>query len=175
MSTKARQRKKLISLLKELFQIDQPDLDFGFYRIMHAKSKQVLEFLENDLLKTIEDAFGVTTEARQAELKKKYEEALETAKNYGAPEPEKVGPVEEAKAAWGAALDTESNESEIYDHLYRFFERYYDNGDFMSRRYLVRESSGKAAPYAIPYDGSEVKLHWANADQYYIKTSEYFN
>ena len=53
--------------------------------------------------------------------------------------------------------------------------RYYDNGDFMSLRYLVRESSGKAAPYAIPYDGSEVKLHWANADQYYIKTSEYFN
>jgi adenine-specific DNA-methyltransferase len=28
--------------------------------------------------------------------------------------------------------------------------------------------------YAIPYEGEEVKLHWANADQYYIKTSEYF-
>ncbi len=27
--------------------------------------------------------------------------------------------------------------------------------------------------YAIPYEGEEVKLHWANADQYYIKTSEY--
>ena len=122
MSAKEKQRKKLISLLKELFQIDQPDLDFGFYRIMHAKSKQVLEFLENDLLKIIEDAFGVTTEAKQAELKKKYEEALETAKNYGAPEPEKAGPVQEAKTAWDAALDTESNEGEIYDHLYRFFE-----------------------------------------------------
>jgi len=175
MPAKEKQRKKLIRLLKELFQIDQPDLDFGFYRIMHAKSKQVMAFLENDLLKIIEDAFGVTSEIKQAELKKKYEEALETARSYGAPEPEKAAPVKEARAAWDAALETESNEGEIYDHLYRFFERYYDNGDFMSRRYLVRESSGKAAPYAIPYDGSEVKLHWANADQYYIKTSEYFN
>ncbi len=29
---------KLRALLKELFQLDQPDLDFGFYRVMHAKS-----------------------------------------------------------------------------------------------------------------------------------------
>ena len=29
------------------------------------------------------------------------------------------------------------------------------------------------AGYAIPYDGEEVKLFWANYDQYYIKTSEY--
>jgi hypothetical protein len=28
---------KLKSLLKELFQLDRPDLDFGLYRIMHAK------------------------------------------------------------------------------------------------------------------------------------------
>ncbi|MDI6797945.1 MAG: DNA methyltransferase, partial [Desulfatibacillaceae bacterium] len=27
--------------------------------------------------------------------------------------------------------------------------------------------------YAIPYEGEEVKLHWANHDQYYIKSSEY--
>jgi hypothetical protein len=29
---------KLKSLLKELFQLDQPELDFGLYRIMHAKA-----------------------------------------------------------------------------------------------------------------------------------------
>lgn len=32
---------KFIGLLKELFQLDQPDLDFGLYRIMHAKSDEV--------------------------------------------------------------------------------------------------------------------------------------
>ncbi len=27
----------------------------------------------------------------------------------------------------------------------------------------------------MPYNGEEVKLHWANADQYYIKSAEYFS
>jgi hypothetical protein len=29
---------KLKTLLQELFQLDQPDLDFALYRVMHAKS-----------------------------------------------------------------------------------------------------------------------------------------
>ncbi len=32
---------KLKTLLQELFQLDQPDLDFGLYRVMHAKSADV--------------------------------------------------------------------------------------------------------------------------------------
>ena len=36
---------KFIGLLKELFQLNQPDLDFGFYRVMHAKSAEVTQFL----------------------------------------------------------------------------------------------------------------------------------
>ena len=36
------------------------------------------------------------------------------------------------------------------------------------RRYSKRDK------YAIPYNGEEVYLHWANADQYYIKTGENF-
>jgi adenine-specific DNA-methyltransferase len=31
---------KLKTLLKELFQLGQPDLDFGLYRIIHAKSTE---------------------------------------------------------------------------------------------------------------------------------------
>ena len=40
--------KKLVTLLKELFQLDRPALDFGFYHIMHAKSAEVTQFLEQD-------------------------------------------------------------------------------------------------------------------------------
>ena len=29
---------KLVALLKELFQLDRPDLDFGFYRIIPSYS-----------------------------------------------------------------------------------------------------------------------------------------
>ena len=168
-----KQRKRLIELLKRLFQLDQPDLDFGFYRIMHAKAGQVSKFLEEDLLSIIHEKFGESNENRVKEARAFYEEAVQQAKDYGAPDPEATEAVRKAKSAFISAKDGNSNEGEIYDHLYRFFERYYDNGDFMSLRYFVRETDGRAAPYAVPYDGREVYLHWANCDQYYIKTSEH--
>lgn len=166
-------RNRLITLLKELFQLDQPELDFGLYKIMHAKSVQISQFLENDLLKEIEQAFGKADGDRVAQAKAAYDAALEQAKKFGAPDPENTDGVKEAKAAYENAKDGGNAETEIYDHLYRFFERYYENGDFMSRRYYARESDNRAAPYAVPYDGREVYLHWANKDQYYIKSSEY--
>jgi len=168
-------RSRLLKKLSELFQLDQPDLDFGFYRIMHAKSAEVQDFIGTDLLKIVADAFGDVDEARKAELQAAYEKAIQTAKDFGAPNPEETEPVKKAKAALDAVKDTASAEADVYDHLYRFFERYYDDGDFISRRYYTRETSGKAAPFAVPYNGEEVKLHWANADQYYIKSAEYFS
>ena len=65
------------------------------------------------------------------------------------------------------AVDTGTLESEVYDHLFSFFRRYYSEGDFLAKRVY------KPGVYAIPYEGEEVMLHWANKDQYYIKTSEY--
>ncbi len=170
-----KQRERLINLLKELFQLDRPELDFGFYRIMHAKAGQVSDFLENDLLAIIRDAFGEADEARIAEAKAAWEAARQQAEDFGAPNPDEAPKGKEAKAAYEATKASGSNEGDVYDHLYRFFERYYDQGDFMSRRYFARETDGKAAPYAVPYDGREVYLHWANKDQYYIKTSEYLS
>ena len=186
MSTTEKYRNRLITLLKELFQLDQPELDFGLYKIMHAKSVQITKFLESDLLKEIEQAFGEkdSVEASQtkvqaiARLKESLgDEAFDDKGNLQ--EAFRKLPVgkkylEEMTAA-DAAKDTLNTESEIYDHLYRFFERYYDNGDFMSRRLYARESDARAAPYSVPYDGREVYLHWANKDQYYIKSSEYLS
>ena len=168
-----KQRDRLIALLSELFQLNQPDLDFGFYRIMHAKADRVSSFLQNDLLKIIKESFGETDSKRVEEARLAYEAAIKQAKDFGAPNPEATEPAKKAKASYDAVKDAGNGEGEIYDHLYRFFERYYDNGDFMSRRYYARETDGKAAPYSVPYDGREVYLHWANRDQYYIKTSEY--
>ena len=65
------------------------------------------------------------------------------------------------------AVDIGALESEVYDHLFRFFRRYYSEGDFLAKRVY------KPGVYAIPYEGEEVTLYWANKDQYYIKTSEY--
>ena len=49
---------KLKTLLQELFQLDQPDLDFGLNRVMHAKSAEASQFLNKDLLPQVKAAFG---------------------------------------------------------------------------------------------------------------------
>jgi len=174
MPTTEKLRNKLMGKLSELFQLDQPDINFGFYRIMEAKAGHVKSFRDKDLLQIIADAFGQVDEDRKAQLQTNIDREIEAAKAYGVAEPEKSPKVIEAQAEYKALKDGATAEADVYNHLYRFVERYYDQGDFISRRYYARENAGKAAPYAIPYNGEEVKLHWANADQYYIKTAEYF-
>jgi adenine-specific DNA-methyltransferase len=74
----------------------------------------------------------------------------------------------EMKSKLDAARVSEDTERAIYNELFRFFDRYYEGGDFISK-----PRSG-ANNYMIPYNGEEVKLYWANHDQYYIKTGENF-
>ena len=76
---------------------------------------------------------------------------------------------EKAKAAYDAARLSADLEARVYNDLYRFFARYYDDGDFVSQRRY-----GAADKYAIPYNGEEVTLYWANFDQYYVKSGETF-
>ena len=64
----------------------------------------------------------------------------------------------------------ENIKNQVFNDLYNFFSRYYEDGDFVSKR----RYSSKHEKYAIPYNGEEVKLYWANFDQYYIKTGEVF-
>lgn len=158
---------KLKTLLKELFQLDQPDLDFGLYRIMHAKSAEVSQFLDKDLLPQVKDAFALYKTADKALIEKELARAIEQAQGLGV-DPETTQKVKDLRARLKSeAVDVGQLESEVYDHLFSFFRRYYSEGDFLSKRVY------KPGVYAIPYEGEEVKLHWANADQYYIKTSEY--
>ena len=168
-------KQKFIELLHELFQLNQPELDFGLYRIMHAKRGQIKAFIEGDLAREIDDAFAAGGDDNVAELKAAYKQARAQAIEFGIEDPDNNQKVKETKAAYDAARENGDDPSDIYDHLYRFFSRYYDKGDFLSRRYHVAENDSRAAPYAVPYDGREVYLHWANKDQYYIKSSEYLS
>ena len=163
-----------MDLLREVLQLNQPDLDFGLYRIMNARAEEIETFLSEDLLRIVDEAFAGTAEDRAREAKAAYDEVLSQAKAFGIEKPEESPKVKDAKETYEAALAAGSDEADVYDHLRRFFERYYDAGDFLSRRYYTAESSDRAAAYAVPYDGSEVYFHWANKDQYYVKTTENF-
>src|SRR6266850_6507614 len=159
---------KLKTLLKELFQLDQPDLDFGLYRIMHAKNAEVTQFLDKDLLPQVKEAFSLYRTADKIELEKELAEAIQQVHGLGFEDPEQAPKVKELRAKLASdAVDVGALESEVYDRLFGFFRRYYSEGDFLAKRVY------KPGVYAIPYEGEEVALHWANKDQYYIKTSEY--
>lgn len=162
------QSEKLISLLKKLFQSDQAELDFGMYKVINQRRDEINRFLEVNLLPQIKDAFltyqSVDTVILQNELK----QAMRQAEDLGV-DPDtssKVKGIQEQIATY--SVDVNDLENQVYSALYNFFRRYYDEGDFISQRRY------KEGVYAIPYEGEEVKLYWANHDQYYIKTSEYF-
>jgi adenine-specific DNA-methyltransferase len=157
--------KQLKDQLREMFQMDRGDLDFGIYRIMNQKRGEVTKFLDEQLLpqvrEILEEYQPASVSTTQDELNK-----LLASLNDAGVDPETSPKVKELRAKLGQAVNVDKLENEIYSDLYNFFKRYYSEGDFMSmRRY-------KEGVYALPYEGEEVKLHWANHDQYYIKTSE---
>lgn len=159
---------RLKEILRTMFQLDRGDLDFGLYRIMNMKAAEIADFLDNDLLPQVQDALTGDAQERQADLENELAKARATARDLGA-DPEEMPKVKELQEQLAEVKADVAAEADVYNHLANFFARYYDEGDFMSLR---RYSGGGQSSYLIPYDGEEVKLHWANADQYYIKSTE---
>lgn len=158
--------KQLKKVLEEVFQLDQADLDFGIYRIMNQKREEIIDFLDNRLLTQVKDVLAKSGDGENTKLKEELVKAIESAKAAGF-NPDESPIVQELRTKVASGSSVDALEQEVYSHLASFFKRYYKDGDFLSlRRY-------KKDVYAIPYEGEEVKLHWANHDQYYIKTSEY--
>ncbi|MDR0572410.1 MAG: hypothetical protein LBG48_06190 [Rickettsiales bacterium] len=161
---------RFISLLENIFELDKADLDFGIYRIMNIRKDKIKQFLSTDLPKKVQEVltpFATATETiteRIIEIKKRCDEVgIDVEKSKMADEYFRL------KSQITAGLDISAIEADVYSALFSFFSRYYEEGDFISKRRY------KEGVYAIPYEGEEVKLYWANADQYYIKTTENFH
>ncbi len=157
---------RLINILKELFQLDQADLDFGIYRIMNQKREEITDFLENRLVAQVKTTLDEHADKDKDKLKEELTNLEKTLRDAGVD----VDANEKVQTLRKQVLqaDTTELQNTTFSHLTNFFKRYYKDGDFISQRRY------KDDVYAIPYQGEEVKLHWANHDQYYIKTSEYF-
>lgn len=165
---------RFTKLLKEIFELDKSDLDFGIYRVMNLRKTQIEEFLTQRLPKMVQEILAPFAQGSKEEIRAKMTQIEEGVSGMGmtvdalpdtAPMKQKYVQLQKqlAEGADLAALETD-----VYSALYSFFNRYYEDGDFISKRRY------KENVYAIPYEGEEVKLYWANQDQYYIKTSENF-
>jgi len=174
---------RLQQTLREIFQLDYADLDFGLYRIFHLRRKEIEEFIANQLPEEVAKAFaevsGQDRERLEAEVKRLAQQLRDNvADDAITPSGEVAQAYANTKLARQYAenrrrlqsvLVTEGHKAEVFNHLVNFFRRYYEDGDFIpKRRYGGRET------YAVPYDGEEVFFYWPNRDQHYVKTHERF-
>lgn len=160
---------ELVKKLKEIFQIDKPELEFGVYRILNARMTEINEYLDNRLKESVQlslaEAHGVNFEELEKELKQKEAQYLADGLD-----PKTVPKVLELKRKLAEYSSGGSDhENAVFSHLLTFFSRYYSDGDFVSQRRY------KGNTYAIPYAGEESLYYWANKDQYYTKSGENFS
>lgn len=159
----------LVKKLKEIFQIDRPELDFGIYRIFNARAAEINRYLEHRLKAKVSESLAASGTANADGLRRELQEKEAQYRADGI-DPATVPKLQEIGQKLAQySTGTSEHENAVFSHLLTFFSRYYDKGDFISQRRY------KGDTYAIPYAGEEVVLHWANKDQYYIKSSESFS
>ncbi len=160
---------ELVTKLREIFQIDRPELDFGIYRILNARAGEINDYLQNRLADKVQAALASGSAENSKQLQADLDKAIQQAQDVGI-SPDDAPKVKELRAKLQEATNGSSeHENAVFSHLLTFFSRYYEQGDFISQRRY------KGDTYAIPYAGEEVMLHWANKDQYYTKSGENFS
>ncbi len=160
---------ELTAKLKEIFQINRADLDFGIYRILNTRSAEIERYLSETLPRAVKQAFGDNQSEQVSGWQSELEQAKKQAQELGI-DPAQSPKVQELQnKIEQAKKGSANNETEVYRHLLIFFSRYYEDGDFISQRRY------KGDTYAVPYAGEEVLLYWANKDQYYTKSGENFS
>jgi adenine-specific DNA-methyltransferase len=175
---------RLQELLRSLFQYDLADLDFGLYRLLKLRRNDIEQFLNQQLEQVVTEAFA----AQSAESRDALRERVDTLASrvrevigadaidangqvtftYASP-PKIIADYQQARQSLDAVEVTESARNEVFNHLYAFFSRYYEGGDFIPKRRY-----GRLEQYAVPYNGEETFFTWANRDQYYVKSGERF-
>ena len=168
-------QKRFVELLKRIFEMDKSDLDFGIYRILNIRKNEIEKYFSESLPQKIAEILTPFAEQGVEDVRKEMAELEKSAKSMMGVDISEIpqdSPMaikyRELKLKLASGTDLSALESDVYSALYSFFSRYYDDGDFVSKRRY------KEGVYAIPYEGEDVKLYWANQDQYYIKTSENF-
>ncbi len=214
---------QLQGFFRELFQFDLADLDFGLYRLFRLRREEIEKFINESLPQEVDTAFAeYSAEERQRaheeyeSLKARMEEEFgpEALLPDGSVAPEirqgamgrssrqLIADYEDAHRKIAAVQVTEGHKAEVFNHLYAFFSRYYEDGDFIPKQRYGR------APYAlwfedgadsshdvkykngeycvpaehahfvrmqgVPYHGEEVFFSWATRDMHYVKTAEHF-
>ena len=64
----------LVAKLREIFQIDRPELDFGIYRILNARAGEVNDYLDNRLAAKVQAALNSGSDTLREQLTRELKE-----------------------------------------------------------------------------------------------------
>jgi len=157
---------ELKNFLNKLFQFESQELDFGIYKILHYKKAEIKRFV-NELLvdrakeqlqtlssKEAQDAEKELAELAESETIKGWLAAKATNDTnrleiYEADFKKVIHQYKTVERIVQAARAQNNAENVIYNHLSLFFSRYYDKGDFISKRRFGKERKTGQANYVI--------------------------
>lgn len=174
-------------------------LDFGIYRVIRHRNNAVRAFLGEvqtkgddkalvggELQKILDTAFASKDEERSAELDARLSE-LEA--NFGLSAhlttdqrdqkltelhaiPAMRSSVDEYRTLReqrDAARHGDDDRLEVLNRLHQFFDRHYQDGDF-----IVQRRYGREGQRYIRSTGQDTEFRWATEDMYYIKSGDIF-
>ncbi len=125
---------ELVTKLREIFQIDRPELDFGIYRILNARAGEISDYLENRLAGKVRQALSSGNEAQREQVARELKEKEAQYQADGI-NPDTVPKVQELRQKLAQySTGASEHENAVFSHLLTFFSRYYDQGDFISQR-----------------------------------------
>lgn len=183
-------RARFLRLLKnDILKLDLAELDFGVYRVLAHRRQEIERFFDETLPQRIKEALasGGADRAKQLDerLTSLKDQLTQTAQALGmerafdaegaladalrqTPKGEEYRKLadEGERAAAGAGFE-DTEEAQIFAHLYTFFSRYYRDGDF-----LPQPRRGRKAQFSVPYQGEDVHFSWRGRGNHYVKTAE---
>ena len=131
----------------------------AFTALCGTSGRNLIIILKPQLLQELRLTAARQYDETTATLKERINTARQAAYDLGF-NPDEAPKVKELRATLEELSLKESLEESVLSDLVEFLRRYYKDGDFLSLPRYRKNS------YAIEYNGEEVKLHWANADQY---------
>lgn len=138
---------KLQRLLRNIFQFDLAELDFGIYRILNQRRGRIEKFLTEELPEAVDAEFGKAEAEERQRLEEELEELIDEARETAGEKNVKAdGTIAESarsvRVVDGLAKQIEAKKHElegvqvseaaraqVFNHLYNFFSRYYEDGE----------------------------------------------
>jgi adenine-specific DNA-methyltransferase len=182
--------------LKEIFQTDNKDLNFGIYKLYKLRSDYINEFIDGHHNNSLTSLVGDCIKSVISGIDEQNKNILnDFGNNYlghsnltWIKDPSEnyqniiaiINTIrdQEKKQRYTGALNSIVNaqkddtlEEKIYNHILYFLELYYLKGDYGYNN-RSRDVYKIEYPVAAPYDGSDTLFHWKHKDNLYIKTGK---